>query len=286
MAVWLAGWQHTDRPAVERPVLVVAAGDHGVAGRGVTPYPSSATATVVEAIRAGVATSAVMGRSVGASVVVVDAGVGRPSGDLVVEPALPEGRWAELVAIGRGTVAGLDTDLLLLGEMGIGNTTAASAVAAALFGGPVSQWVGRGSGLDEAGLEVKRSVVEQARLRVGSAPPLEILRQLGGAELAVLAGACVEARSRSTPVLLDGFVVTAAVAPLAVAMAGALDHCLAAHLSPEPGHRRLLDRLGMLPLLDLEMRLGEGTGALAALPLVRLAAASAVEVATLGEWDL
>lgn len=122
VAVWLAGWQHTDRPAVERPVLVVAAGDHGVAGRGVTPYPSSATATVVEAIRAGVATSAVMGRSVGASVVVVDAGVGRPSGDLVVEPALPEGRWAELVAIGRGTVAGLDTDLLLLGEMGIGNT--------------------------------------------------------------------------------------------------------------------------------------------------------------------
>jgi nicotinate-nucleotide--dimethylbenzimidazole phosphoribosyltransferase len=184
-------------------------------------------------------------------------------------------------------VVDLETDLLVLGEMGIANTTPAAAICAALFGGPAEEWTGLGTGIDEATYARKVEVVEAARRRVGDdADPIEVLRQLGGAELVAIAGAAVEARLRSIPVILDGFVVTAAVAPLEVARPGALDHCLAGHCSGESGHRLLLDKLGKAPLLDLGLRLGEGSGALAAVPLVRLAAACVTEVATFEEWGL
>ncbi len=286
VAAWLGSWQRTDTPAVERPMVVLAAGDHGVARRGVSAYPTDVTKAMVDAIRAGVATSTVMARSVGALVRLVDAGVGAPTGDISVEAALDRSRFAELVELGRDTVAEIDTDLLILGEMGIGNTTAAAAVAACLGGGPVDNWVGTGTGVEGEAFDRKLEAVGRARDRLGSAAPSEVLRQAGGSEMAVLAGACLEARLRSIPVLLDGYVVTAAVAPLAFLRPDALDHCLASHLSPEPGHRRLLDRLGMKPLLDLEMRLGEGTGALVAVPVIRMAAEAVVDVATFEEWGL
>lgn len=286
LAVWLAGWQRTDRPRVERPAVLVFVGDHGVVAEGVSAYGSEINREMLRALRDGVATASVMARQLGARLEAVDVGVGRPTGNLRREPALTAARFDECLAIGRTAVAALDADVVVLGEMGIGNTTAAAAVCASLFGGRPSEWTGRGAGLDDAGLRRKRAVVGAARRRVGAADPLDILRQLGGTELAALAGATLEARARSLPVILDGYVVGAAVAPLAVARPGALDHCLAGHVSAEPGHRRLLDRLGMRPLLDLDLRLGEASGGLAALALVRLAAACVTEVATFAEWGV
>ncbi|HRE03651.1 MAG TPA: nicotinate-nucleotide--dimethylbenzimidazole phosphoribosyltransferase, partial [Ilumatobacteraceae bacterium] len=173
----------------------------------------------------------------------------------------------------------------VLGEMGIGNTTAAAAVAAALGGGEVAAWVGRGTGVDDEGLVRKREAVRAAVARVvGVLDPLEVLRELGGAELVAMAAAIVAARHRRLPVLIDGYVVTAAALPLSCLAPDALDHCLVGHCSAEPGHRRLLQRLGKEPLLDLEMRLGEGSGAMAAVPLVAMACAGVTEVPTFGEW--
>ena len=287
VAAWLAGWQRTTRPRVASPAAVVFVGSHGVSEEGVSAYPSSVTGAMLGALRAGVATAAVMARALDAQLVIVDVGASRPTGNLAREPALSAARFGECLEAGRRAVAGLSTDLLVLGEMGIGNTTAAAAICAALFGGPADDWTGRGTGIDDEALAHKRAIVEAGRDRLPPASgPFDILRELGGSELVALAGATIEARRRSIPVLLDGFVVTAAVAPLEAARVGALDHCLAAHVSSEPGHRRLLDRLGKAPLLDLGLRLGEGSGALAAVPLVSLAAACVSEVATFAEWGI
>lgn len=287
LAVWLAQWQRTPEPGAGRAHLLIFAGDHGVAAEGVSAYPSSVTAAMVSALEAGVATAAVMCRRLGVGLHVVDVGVDRPTGNIRVEPALSPSQFAESVAAGRSAVSSIvDLDVVLLGEVGIGNTTVAAAVAMALFGGEAGDWVGPGSGLDAEGLAHKMDVVEEAVARVGEAAPLEILRQLGGWELAAIAGALIESRHRSIPVLLDGIVVTASAASLEVTHAGYLDHCWPAHVSAEPGHRRLVEGLGRRPILDLEMRLGEGSGALAALSILDLAARSVVEVATFEEWGL
>jgi nicotinate-nucleotide--dimethylbenzimidazole phosphoribosyltransferase len=286
LAAWLAAWQGTRRPAVRRPAAVVFAADHGVAAGGVSAYPAEVTAAMLKALREGVATASVLARQVGATLEVVDVGVGDPTGDLATGPALDPARFRACVQAGRDAVAGLEADLLVLGEMGIGNTTAAAAVTAILLGLPAEAATGRGTGVDDAGLARKLAAVEAARHRVGGSPPLEVLRQAGGAELAALAGAALEARLRRLPLVLDGFVVTAAVAPLEVLHPGALANAVAGHRSAEPGHTALLERLGLVPLLDLGMRLGEASGALAAVPLLRLAAAAVTEVATFDEWGL
>ena len=287
VAVWLAGWQRTDRPRIAHPTAIVFVADHGVAAERVSAYPSGVTVEMLRALRSGKATAAVMARELGAGLEIVDVGVGRPTGNLLREPALTPDAFAAAWDAGRHAVSGLDADLVVLGEMGIGNTTAAAAVCLGLYGGDTRAWTGRGTGVNAAMLRHKRGVVRAAARRLGSeSDPIEILRQLGGAEMVAIAGATVETRRRSIPVVLDGFVVGAAVAPLAVARAGSLDHCLAGHVSAEPGHRRLLERLALKPLLDLGLRLGEGSGALAALPLVRLAAACVIDVATFDEWGL
>ena len=287
VAAWLAAWQRTANPAVRRPAAIVFVADHGVASEGVSAYPSEVTASMLRALEDGAATAAVMARGIGARLAVVDVGVGRPSANLVREPALSKGRFRECFEAGRRAVAELDADLLVLGEMGIANTTPAAAVSAVLFGGLAEEWTGRGTGIDDATYARKVAAVEAARRRVeGVSVPLETLREVGGPELVAIAGATVEARRRSLPLVLDGFVVTAAAAPLEVARQGALDHCLAGHCSGEPGHRLLLDKLGKPPLLDLGLRLGEGSGALAAVPLIRLAAACVTDVATFEEWGL
>lgn len=287
IAVWLAGWQRTSRPRVAAPAVLIFGADHGVATEGVSAYPESVTEAMLRALQSGVATASVMAREVGAQLSVVDVGIGRPSANLLLEPALSADRFREVFEAGRSAVAGVKTDLLVLGEIGIGNTTAAAAVCATLYGGRVSEWTGRGTGVDDARLRRKQAVVEAARARIGMAvAPEEVLRQVGGAELVAMAGAVVEARLRSIPVVLDGFVVCAAVAPVAETVPGALDHCLAAHRSSEAAHGRLLDRLGKAPLLDLGLALGEGSGAVAAVPLIALAAASVTDVATFEEWGL
>jgi nicotinate-nucleotide--dimethylbenzimidazole phosphoribosyltransferase len=287
IAVWLAGWQGTSTPSVAAPAALVFAADHGVAAGGVSAYPSSVTAAMFRALQDGAATASVMAAALGVRLVVVDVGVGRPTGDIREQPALSIHRFGECWETGRVAVSELGTtDLLVLGEMGIGNTTAASAVCAALFGGGAELWTGRGTGVDDATLVRKVAAVDEATRRMAVAGPLETLRQVGGAELVAIAGAAYEARTRSIPVLLDGFVVTSACAALEVAAPGAIAHVFAGHCSAEPGHRLLLEKLGLEPILDLGLRLGEGSGALAALPIVGLAARCVTDVATFEEWGI
>ncbi len=284
-AVWLAGWQGSASPAVERPHVLVLAGDHGVAGEGsgVSAYPADVTQAMVAAFRADRSSVNALARQVGAEVHVIDLGVGDPCGDIRIEDALSLERAREIALEVTAHVDALDTDLLVIGEMGIGNTTPAAAVATALMGGSATEWTGPGTGVDP--MVAKVSAVEAAVARIGAeSDPLEVLRRVGGSELVGMAAATLAARRRSIPVLLDGYVVTASLMPLEVAAPGALDHCFAGHVSPEPGHRRLLDRLDKQPLLDLDLRLGEASGALAAVPLLRGACVALTEVPTFTEW--
>jgi nicotinate-nucleotide--dimethylbenzimidazole phosphoribosyltransferase len=288
VAAWLAAWQRTDRPAVDSPHAIVFAADHGVATAGVSAYPTQVTAAMLDALEKKAATSTAMAKALGVTIEVVDVGVGYPTGDIRTEAAMDDARFEEAVAVGLDAVQAADADLFVFGEMGIGNTTAAAALGATLYDEPAERWCGRGTGVDDEGLARKRAAVERcrARVRARTSDPLEIAREAGGAELAAIAGAVVAARRRSIPVILDGFVATAAVAPLEAARPGALAHVVAGHRSAEHAHGRLLERLGLAPLLDLGLRLGEGTGALAAVPIVRLAAVAVTDVATFEEWGL
>jgi len=286
LAAWLAGWQGTTDPRVHRPHVAVFAADHGVAADGVSAYPGEVTAAMAGAIRSGVATVSVLARQVGATLDLFDVGVGRPTGNIRVSDAMNADEFDAAVAAGAAAAESNDADLLVVGEIGIGNTTAAAAVAAAVLGGSAADWVGPGTGVVGAALARKCDVVQAALDRVGPVPPLEALRRLGGRELAAMAGAVAAARRRRLPVVLDGFIATAAVAPLAVARPGSLDHCIAGHCSAEPGHERALETLGFDPLMRLDLRLGEGSGALVAVPIIRMAAAAVTEVATFEEWGL
>lgn len=284
-AAWIASWHNTERPVIERPAGVIFAADHGVAQANVSAYPSEVTASMFKAYRNGQATINAFARAAGAELVAVDVGIGDPTGDIRTESAMSPERFDAVVQIAIDTIDALDCDLLVLGEMGIGNTTASAAIAASLAGGETASWVGRGTGVDDEGLARKRDAVKMAQRRIaGITDPIEILREVGGAELAALAAATVAARHRSIPVVLDGYITAASVLPLALIDPSALDHCIVGHCSAEPGHRKLLDRLGKRPLLDLDMRLGEGSGAMAAVPLIRMACAGITEVPTFSEF--
>ncbi|MDE0605722.1 MAG: nicotinate-nucleotide--dimethylbenzimidazole phosphoribosyltransferase [Acidimicrobiaceae bacterium] len=284
VAVWLAGWQRSRSPGVQRPHAILFAGDHGVAAEGVSAYPADITAAMVAALAEGKATASVLASQVGASLSVVDVAVGDPTGNIRTTDALTPQRFDAAARAGIDAVEDCDADLLVVGEMGIGNTTPAAAVAASVLGGSALEWVGPGTGVFGEALSNKARVVQDALGRVGSAQPLEALRRLGGAELVAIAAAVMTARRRSIPVVLDGFIATASVLPLEAEAPGALQHCIAGHRSAEPGHVRLLEHLNLEPLLELDLRLGEGSGALAAVPLIRMAAAAVVEVATFDEW--
>jgi nicotinate-nucleotide--dimethylbenzimidazole phosphoribosyltransferase len=285
VAAWKAGWQRCAAPTVERPAVLVFAGDHGVTAAGVSNYPSDVTAAMLSATRNGQATINVFARVAGARVVAVDVGVGQPTADIRTEAALTPERFDVITKIAFDAVDALDPDLLVLGDLGIGNTTAAAAVAAAFAGGEAVLWVGRGTGVDDEGLARKQLAVQESIRRIGDVTdPLEILREVGGSELVGIAAACVAARHRSIPVVLDGYVCTASMLPLHRSNEAALDHCMVGHCSAEPGHRLLLDVLDKQPLLDLDMRIGEGSGAIAAVPLVKMACAGVVEVPTFDEF--
>ncbi len=284
IAIWLAGWQRRHPPSLERPLCLVFAGNHGVTAQGVSAFPSEVTRQMVANFAAGGAAINQLCRAYGAALKVIDIELDRPTADFTQGPAMSEADCMAALELGAAAVEP-GHDLLLVGEMGIGNTTSAAALAAALFGEPGAAWVGPGTGVDAAGVQRKAQVVDKALAFHGAslADPLEALRRLGGRELAAIAGAVAAARRLNIPVLLDGFVATAAAAPLAKAAAGALDHCLAAHVSAEPGHRRLLAALGKTPLLALEMRLGEGSGAAVALGVLRGAVAAHSGMATFAE---
>lgn len=299
-SVALCGIQGTCPPRrLTRPVVAVFAGDHGVHAQGVTPWPQQVTASMVANFRAGGAAVNVLARQIGADVIVVDMGVAadlapgpdlldrkvRPgTSDLATGPAMTRD---EAVA---ALLAGVDVadrlvdrghDVLLTGDMGIANTTASAALVAALCGVPAAEATGRGTGVDDPTYARKVAVVERAlRDRPPGEDPVDVLASLGGFEHAGLAGFVLGAARRRVPVILDG-VIAGAAALVAQALApDAVSFCFAGHRSVEPGHVIALARLGLRPLVDLDLRLGEGTGAVLALPLVEAAGATLREMAT------
>jgi nicotinate-nucleotide--dimethylbenzimidazole phosphoribosyltransferase len=252
-----------------------------VTAQGVSAYPAEVTVQMVANFAAGGAAINQLAGAGGASLRVVPLSLETPTADFTQGPALSEPEFLAAVAEGFDAVRPA-TDLLCLGEMGIGNTTAAAAVAAALFGGGGARWAGRGTGVDDARLAHKQAVIDRALARHAGVldEPLRIAAALGGRELAAILGAALAARKHRIPLLLDGFVCTAAVAPLAKLRADTLGHALAGHVSAEAGHGLLLEALGLDPLLDLDMRLGEGSGAALAIQIVRGALACHTGMAT------
>jgi len=284
IAVWLASWQRRQPPRADRVGVLVFAGNHGVAARGVSAFPAAVTAQMVANFRAGGAAINQLCAAVGATLAVHDLALDTPTADFTRAPAMSEDEFLDAARRGMAAVDG-DIDLLCVGEMGIGNTTVAAALCCALYGGSPADWVGPGTGVDGAGIGRKAGVLAEAMRTHGRAldDPLEVARRLGGRELAAILGAVIAARRARLPVLLDGYVACAAVAPLPALNPGALDHCLAAHVSAEPAHRRLLDRLGKAPLFDLGLRLGEGSGAALAIGVVKAAVAIHAGMATFAE---
>ena len=284
LSVWLATWQGRHPPRMERPHTAVFAGNHGVAAQGVSAYPAEVTRQMVANFIEGGAAVNQLCAVADSALRVHEMGLEEPTRDFSEAPAMDEADCAKAIAYGMMTVEdGLD--VLALGEMGIANTTSAAAICHALFGGRAADWVGRGTGIDEAGLARKAQVVKAAvaKHRDQMTDPLEVLRHLGGFELAAILGAVMAARMARTPVLLDGYACTAAAAVLHALDGRALDHCQVAHVSAEPGHRRLLERLDKRPLLDLGMRLGEASGAVLAIPLLKAACACHSAMATFEE---
>lgn len=282
VAIWMAGWQGTDRPRAGAPQIAIFAGNHGVAARGVSAFPAEVTVQMVANFTAGGAAINQLAKAFGARLDVFALDLDRPTADFTAGPAMTE---AEVVAALRRGWDAVDpaADLFVAGEMGIGNTTVAAALAAALFGG--TGWAGRGTGVDDAGLARKEAVIAEGLARHAGVlgDPLQVLRCLGGREIAAMTGAIARARMTRVPVILDGFIAGAAAAVLARVVPGALDHCIAGHLSAEGAHRRLLDALGLEPLLSLGLRLGEGSGAALAIGVVQGAVACHSGMATFAE---
>jgi nicotinate-nucleotide--dimethylbenzimidazole phosphoribosyltransferase len=269
---WMAAWQGKAPPTAQRPLVAVFAGNHGVTAEGVSAFPAAVTQQMVENFAAGGAAINQICLAFDLSLKVYDLALDIPTGNIAREAALDEAACAATMAFGMESIAG-GIDLLCIGEMGIGNTTVAAAIFAALFGGTGADWVGPGTGVDPVGLARKGNAVDAA-LAVHArhlGDPLEVLRRVGGREIAAMTGAILAARMNHVPVIVDGFVATSAAAVLYAMDKTALDHCLFGHVSAEPAHRKALARMEKTPLLDLGMRLGEGTGAALAAGIVKAA---------------
>jgi nicotinate-nucleotide--dimethylbenzimidazole phosphoribosyltransferase len=284
IAVFFAGWQGRERPRIDRARVAVFAGNHGVAARGVSAFPPTVTAQMVANFEDGGAAINALAAVAGLELTIVPLALDRPTSDFTQAPAMSEAECLAALDAGAAVVDD-DLDLLVLGEMGIANSTAAAALCARSFGGSGTDWVGRGTGVDADGLARKAAAVDAGLARHAAAPltPFDTLARVGGREIAAIAGAVVAARRKRVPVVLDGFICCAAVAPLAAAVPGIVDHCLAGHCSAEQGHARLLASLGLDPLLRLALRLGEGSGAALAVPLIRAALATHGGMATFAE---
>ena len=279
LAAWYAGWRGDPRPRLAVPRVVVFAGNHGVAARGVSAFPPEVTAQMVANFETGGAAINQLARLAGARLDVHAFALDRPTGDIAEGPAMTEADACAAFATGWGAVG--DADLLVTGEMGIANTTPAAAIAAALLGG--TGWAGRGTGVDDDGLARKEAAVTAALGANPGRTGLEVLAALGGREIAAMAGAIAGARAGRVPVILDGFICCAAALTLQAERADALDHCVAGHLSAEGAHARMLEALGKAPLLQLGLRLGEGSGAALAIQVLRGALACHSDMATFAE---
>ncbi|MDA5094557.1 nicotinate-nucleotide--dimethylbenzimidazole phosphoribosyltransferase [Aliiroseovarius sp. KMU-50] len=284
LAIWFASWQGNGRPSLENPQVIVFAGNHGVTARGVSAFPAEVTEQMVLNFQHGGAAINQLSKAFGAKMDVHALSLDRPTADFTQGPAMSEDEVVAALLTGWNAVDP-SADLLVTGEMGIGNTTSAAAIAHALFGGEAADWAGRGTGVDDAGLALKTQVVTEGLLANPGAKGdgIEALRCLGGRELAAMAGAIARARVESIPVILDGFICTAAAACLAQAQAGALDHTVAGHVSAEAAHARVLQELGKEPLLSMGMRLGEGSGAALAIGILKGAVACHSGMATFAE---
>jgi nicotinate-nucleotide--dimethylbenzimidazole phosphoribosyltransferase len=284
LAARIAGIRHDAAPGRLQAAVVVAAGDHGVAREGVSAYPQEVTRQMLANFEAGGAAVCVLARVAGASVRVIDAGVGTPTGNIAEGPAMTRDQALHWIAAGIGVADELAEEgvaVVALGEMGIGNSTAAAALCAALLDADPAAVCGRGTGIDDAGLAHKVEVVTRA-LGANDSPgdPIAKLAALGGFELAALCGVALGAAANRQVVVVDGFIASAAALVAARSAPAAVDAMIAAHLSPEPGHRLVLAALGLEPLLELGLRLGEGSGAVLALPLVAASLAILAEMAT------
>lgn len=280
LAEWLASWR--GRVSTDRLQVVIFAGNHGIAARGVSAFPAEVTVQMVANFQAGGAAVNQLSKLAGSAMSVHALRLDQPTGDFISGPAMSEEELLEALQCGWEAVDP-EADIFVAGEMGIANTTSAAAVASALFGG--AGWAGRGTGVDDAGLARKEAAVA-AGLATHEGQlddPLEVLRRLGGREIAAMTGAYLAARHHGVPVVLDGFISCAAAAVLHKANPGALDHCIAGHLSAEGAHGRLLDAIGKAPLLSLNMRLGEGSGAALALSVIKGAVACHNGMATFAE---
>jgi nicotinate-nucleotide--dimethylbenzimidazole phosphoribosyltransferase len=269
---WIATWQGQHPPKAERVVVAVFAGNHGVVAQGVAAYPQAVTAQMVANFQSGGAAVNQICKTFDLGLKVFELALEQPTEDITQAAALTEKDCAATFAYGMEAIAG-GCDLLCIGEMGIGNTTIAAAISHALFGGKAEDWVGPGTGVDSEGLKRKADAISRAvKLHAANLnDPLEVLRRVGGREFAAMAGAIMAARMERVPVLIDGYVATAAAAVLYVMDKSALDHCMIAHCSAEPAHKALIAKLGKEPLLDLGMRLGEGSGAALAAGMVKAA---------------
>jgi nicotinate-nucleotide--dimethylbenzimidazole phosphoribosyltransferase len=286
IAEWLAAWQGRASPRVERPRIAVFAGTHGVAARGVSAYPSEVTGQMVKNFLSGGAAINQLAGSIDADLRIYELDLDHPTDDFTKGPAMSDARAANAMAYGM-MAAEPGIDVLCLGEMGIANTTTAATLSAALFGGTGADWAGPGTGVHGKALAHKIAVIDEAlahhQALISQRDPLVLLAAVGGEELAAIAGAVLAARMGRIPVLLDGYACTAAAAVLHATDRHALDHCLVAHRSAEPGHTRLLDAIGQRPLLDFGMRLGEASAAALAVPLLKAAAACHNGMATFAQ---
>lgn len=284
LSEWMCRWQGRHPPRLERPRVAVFAGNHGVAAKGVSAFPGEVTVQMVANFRAGGAAINQLCKTFDAELKVYEMGLEDPTADFTQGPAMDDAECAHAMAYGMMAVED-GIDVICLGEMGIANTTSAAALCCAMFGGEAADWTGPGTGIEGDALGHKTRVVAEAVALHADAKgdPLEIMRRLGGRELAAITGAVVAARMGRVPVLLDGYATTAAAAILHRIDAQLIDHCTVAHCSAEPGHIRLLQAIGKVPLLDLGMRLGEASGAALALGLLRAAINCHTGMATFAE---
>ena len=284
LAIWYAGWRGTPKPQIAAPQVVIFAGNHGVTAQGISAFPAEVTEQMLLNFQSGGAAINQLSSCFGARLDVHALQLDRPTADFTQGPAMSEDECVAALKTGWAAVDET-SDLLVTGEMGIGNTTSAAAIALALYGGSGADWAGRGTGVDDAGLSRKAKVIEAglAANPQAAGNGLEALRCLGGRELAAMVGAIARARMLRVPVILDGFICSAAAAALAHAVPGILDHTVAGHVSAEGAHKAILDQIGKKPLLSMDMRLGEGSGGALAISMLQAAVACHTGMATFAE---
>lgn len=279
IALFMAGWSKSVKPSMEKCQALVFAGNHGICNQGVNPFPQEVTAQMVTNFQHGGAAINQLCKVNGADLDVIALDLETPTGDFSAGPAMDETAVLAAMKAGADAVSD-DANILVLGEMGIGNSTTSAALACAGLGGNGADWVGPGTGSDAAGRALKADLVDKAIALHGQTTGLDLLKAFGGREQAAICGAVIAARMKRIPVLLDGYICTAAVVPLFTDAPEWLDHCLVGHLSREPGHLKILEKMDKKPILTLNMALGEGSGAALALGIVKAALACHNDMAT------